>query len=78
MSDRGYRRTVAALNFIGLAGMYGWLFGLGYFTSTVSPRLMLLGPLFSIIGGGECVFMSTISALVADIAVDPINRFVRP
>ena len=75
LSDRGYRRLVAALNFISLASMYAWLFGLGYFSTIVSPKLMLLGPLFSIIGGGECVFMSTISALVSDVSRDPVDRY---
>jgi hypothetical protein len=57
-----------------LASMYAWIFGLGYFTSDLNSKFMLLGPILSIVGGGECVFMSTVSALVTDVATTPIER----
>jgi len=63
---------------MGLASMYGWLFGISYFSTSINAKLMLLGPLFSIIGGGECVFMSTISALVADITKTSTDRLAQP
>ena len=74
LSDRGYRRLVTALNFVGLASMYAWLFGIGFFGQNLNPKLMLLGPIFSIVGGGECVFMSSISSMVTDIVQDSVGR----
>jgi hypothetical protein len=67
---------VLILNFIGFIAMYAWLFGIGYISSGLSPKLMLLGPVLSIVGGGECVSISTIAALVTDIASSDIERLV--
>ncbi|KIW05834.1 hypothetical protein, variant [Verruconis gallopava] len=74
ISDRGHRKLVLILNFFGFIAMYSWLFGMGSFATSVSPTWMLVGPVFSLFGGGECVFMSTISALVTDFANSDIER----
>jgi MFS family permease len=76
LSDRGFRRTVLILNFMGFIAMYAWLFGVGYFETIISRRFMLLAPFLTIIGGGECVFMSNIAAVIADIASGDIERYI--
>lgn len=56
--------------------MYSWILAVGYFGDIFPAGLMLLGPILSLIGGGECVFMSTISAIITDVAPNEIERYV--
>jgi hypothetical protein len=65
---------VLACNVVGLAAMYLWIVLVGYLSDTFPVRAMLLGPLFSLLGGGDCVFLSNISAIIAEIAVDDLQR----
>ena len=74
ISDGGKRRVVLACNVVGLAAMYLWIVLVGYLSDTFPVRAMLFGPLFSLLGGGECVFLSNISAVVTEIAADDIQR----
>jgi MFS family permease len=75
-SDRGHRRLILCLNVCGLSAFYVWVVAVGYMRH-VPITVMLFGPLFSLIGGGDCVFMSTVAAVVTQIAPDESQRFVQ-
>jgi MFS family permease len=74
-SDRGQRRLVLCLNICGLSAFYTWIVCVGYLRD-IPVITMLFGPLFSLIGGGDCVFMSTVAAVVTKIAPEEGRRFV--
>lgn len=76
LSDSGYRRLVLCLNLCGLSMMYLWILMIGYYGEAFPLRTMLMGPLFSLLGGADCVFLSTVAAVVTEIAPDEAQRFV--
>jgi len=77
-SDYGYRRLVLCLNVGGLSAMFLWIVLVGYLGDVFATKAMLFGPLFSLLGGGECVLVSTMAAVVTEIAPDEARRYVSP
>lgn len=76
LSDSGYRRLVLCLNLCGLSMMYLWILVIGYYGEAFPIKAILMGPLFSLLGGADCVFLSTVAAVVTEIAPDEAQRFV--
>jgi hypothetical protein len=72
VSDFGYRRLVFCLNLSGLSLVYLWIVLVGYLRLPI--QAMLIGPFFSLAGGGECVLMSSIAAVVTEISSDESRR----
>lgn len=67
LSDKGRQRLVLGLNVGGLALMYAWIVLVGYLN--IFPMgTMLIGPIFTLLGGGNCAFMSTVYGLVTQAA----------
>jgi hypothetical protein len=77
LSDRGRRRFVLGLNVSGLALMYFWIVLVGYFGNVFPVGAMLFGPIFTLLGGGDCAFMSTIYGLVTQSASEETQRYRR-
>jgi hypothetical protein len=48
----------------------------GYFYRIFPIEAILAAPLFAIFGGGDCVFLSAVLAVIADLAADDIQRSV--
>ncbi|QDS69375.1 hypothetical protein FKW77_004409 [Venturia effusa] len=67
VSDKGKQRTVLALNVGGLALMYTWIVLVGHL-DILPMGAMLVGPLFTLLGGGNCAFMSAVYGLVTQAA----------
>lgn len=67
ISDRYGRTIVLTLNTTGLVLMWISIVGVGWFKDLFPVELIALAPLFTILGG-ECVFMSTVSSVIADLA----------
>jgi MFS family permease len=74
VSDRGHRRLVLCLNVCGLSAVYLWIVLIGYLRDVFPIKAMLIGPLFSLLGGADCVFMSTVAAIVTEIAPAETRR----
>jgi hypothetical protein len=75
LSDKGRQRLVLGLNVGGLALMYIWIVLVGYYGNIFPVRGMLLGPIFTLLGGGDCAFMSTIYGLVTKSASEETQRY---
>ena len=46
----------------------------GWFETALPIEVMVVGPIFTIMGGGDCVFMATAYATIMDIAKDEVQR----
>jgi MFS family permease len=72
VSDFGHRRLVLCLNLCGLSLVYLWIVLVGYLRFPI--QAMLVGPFFSLVGGGECVLMSSVAAVITEISPDESIR----
>ena len=54
--------------------MYIWIVLVGYFGNIFPVGGMLLGPIFTLLGGGDCAFMSTVYGLVTKSASEETQR----
>jgi MFS family permease len=70
VSDRKGRSLVLLLNIVGLAMMWIAIIFVGWFGDLLPVEAMALAPLLTLIGGGDCVFMSTAASVISDIAPD--------
>src|SRR5208337_1753642 len=77
ISDHGHRRVILCLNVGGLALMYLWLVIVGSAGEAFPVAAMVAAPLFSLLGGGDCVFMSTVAAVITEMAEDATQRSSR-
>ncbi|TID27029.1 MFS general substrate transporter [Venturia nashicola] len=67
LSDKSRQRLVLGLNVAGLSLMYMFIVLVGYF-GILPVGAMLIGPVFTLLGGGNCAFMSTVYGLVTQAA----------
>lgn len=74
ISDKYGRRVVFVLNTTGLTLMWAAIAFVGFFKDLLPVEAMLVGPVLTILGGGDCVFMSTVTATMTDIAPDETVR----
>ncbi|KAE9979927.1 hypothetical protein BLS_009348 [Venturia inaequalis] len=73
LSDKGRQRLVLGLNVSGLALMYMFIVLVGYL-DILPVAAMLIGPMFTLLGGGNCAFMSTTYGLVTQAATLETQR----
>jgi len=74
VSDRGHRRLVLCINVCGLSAVYLRIVLVGYLRTVFPVKAMIICPLFSLLGGADCVFMSTVAAIVTEIAPEESRR----
>lgn len=72
VSDKYGRRLVFTLNIMGLLLMGLVFLVVGFFHLKI--ELAIIAPLFSLIGGGDCVFLSVLATTMTDITADPVVR----
>jgi hypothetical protein len=63
-------------NFAGLALMYSWLLVVGSATDALPIKAMLLGPFFTLLGGGECVLATSVAAYITELSTDDVSRYI--
>lgn len=73
-SDHHGRRVVLLLNTAGLALMWSAILLVGLLNGDISITFMAFAPIFTLLGGGDCVFISTVAAAITDIAPDERTR----
>jgi hypothetical protein len=56
--------------------MYLWLVIVGSADKILPVAAMLAAPLFSLLGGGDCVFLSTVAAVITEMAEDATQRYI--
>jgi len=74
VSDRYDRRLVLSLNSLGIALMYSWMVFTARLPGVIPITTMLVGPFFTLLGGGDCVLLSTVAAVVTEISSDQLQR----
>ncbi|KAI0104637.1 major facilitator superfamily domain-containing protein [Nemania sp. FL0031] len=73
ISDRLGRRLVLCLNVLASAVLFAWIVLVGKI-HTIPVEAMIAAPFLALFGGGECVFVSTVFALLADSSQDTGTR----
>ncbi|KAF2094187.1 MFS general substrate transporter [Rhizodiscina lignyota] len=74
LSDRRGRRPVLLLSTISMFLMWTAIALVGFFRDVFPVSVMLAATLFTLIGGGDCVFISTATATATDLAADEVTR----
>lgn len=74
IADLGYRALILRFNVLGLTLMYLWLFFVGSSGSWLPVEAMLLGPVLSLLGGGDCVLQAVAAAFVSEFSQNEVDK----
>ncbi|KAI1258694.1 major facilitator superfamily domain-containing protein [Xylariaceae sp. FL1019] len=66
-ADRIGRRAVFALGIIGMSMAALWIMVVGWFSNSLSPKLLWLSPIFYLLGGGNPVLAAALQGMVTDV-----------
>ncbi|KAI0193161.1 major facilitator superfamily domain-containing protein [Astrocystis sublimbata] len=66
-ADKIGRRVIFAIGLIGMGMALLWIMVVGWFSQTLSPRMVWLSPIAYLLGGGNPVLLATINSMVVDI-----------
>jgi MFS family permease len=69
-TDRLGRKPVFRLAFLGVIIGGCWSFLVIIYSDKLPIRLMLLSPLFSVLGGGVPVFGAVVNSIIADVTTE--------
>lgn len=62
------------MNMISVTMLYSWLVLVGRLPDVFPVGAMIAGPFFSLLGGGDCVGLATVAAIISDISQDQAQR----
>ncbi|KAI0398868.1 major facilitator superfamily domain-containing protein [Xylaria palmicola] len=76
LADKFGRKPVAFLGMLGQVLAYFWVILVCYFHQAFSTRLVLLSPIFLLVGGGSRVLSAIISTIIADVAPEKMRTTI--
>ncbi|KAI1733385.1 major facilitator superfamily domain-containing protein [Xylaria scruposa] len=76
LADKIGRKPVAFLGMLGQVLAYFWVVLVCYFHHAFPTRLVLLSPIFLVLGGGSRVLSAIMSTIIADVAPDNMRTTI--